>query len=76
MVRLFFEVRKSMFSCGKEVFFFVPERVVMLPCHPKSLEGPLSGVVLCLLALGDPASIEKAGFSKKSIAKMVVFNLK
>lgn len=43
----------------------------MLPCHPKSLGGPLSGVVvLCLLALGDPASIEKAGFSKKSIAKM------
>ena len=42
----------------------------MLPCHPKSLEGPLSGVVLCLLALGDPASIEKAVFSKKSIAKM------
>ena len=34
---------------------------------------PLSGVVvLCLLALGDPASIEKAGFSKKSIAKMGV----
>lgn len=43
----------------------------MLPCDPKSLGGPLSGVVvLCLLALGDPASIEKAGFSKKSIAKM------
>jgi len=45
----------------------------MLPCDPKSLEGPLSGVVeLCLLALGDPASIGKAGFSKKSIAKMGV----
>ena len=37
---------------------------------PKIPEGPLSGVVLCLFALGDPASIEKAGFSKKSIAKM------
>ena len=45
----------------------------MLPCDPKSLGGPVSGVVvLCLLALGDPASIEKAGFSKKSIVKMGV----
>ena len=74
MERLFFEAEKSMFSCSKKVFFFVPEKwMVMLPCHPKSLGGPLSGVVvMCLLALGDPASIEKAGFSKKSIAKMVV----